>query len=720
MSLMQVYQALHYSYYVLLGGVLITCICARFVGVRRASAAVAASLALGGMIFVARSYVADRIGDARLAVLQAMQERPDDPWPRGSGHVPLGPLGSIETEKGYVEPGGSFSPAAGTFGLSFWIVDGSGRLVVTSDDIPLGQTHARYVSSPAGEMGIAVDTPFYTATWTVKGNSGFDLVLEPRAAADQHVEIAIRGVGPAGGPLKRIEHRGDHIRLGEDWTIGPVVPRLEMTYLGEEGEPGWTQPSRTGAMTVQSLSGWAHARFAVPPEPLTLSLARDTPTAADPFPREHGLKLKGLDPRFTTALMSQITTLQMGLVGRQTRPGDPLSYPLEWLRDGAYVIVALARCGQTALAEQLALAFAEKDYFGGFGAEGDSPGLSLWMLTETSALVHRSEFDRAIWPHVQRKAQIILDLLQATSDVRHEFSGPASPQTYARQRELTLVAGPAQDGLIDGRMDWQRPIFFINAVSYSGLVGAARIADSLEEPAKAAAWRHAAADLQQAWIAAFHSPNWERKVKNDRTAISGLWPSDIAPREPFAELMEQRWLEQEADWKTHSYRPPWTYFVAAEAHQWLRLDRLDRVWTIITRLWDRQPAPGLYTLWEGSGGDGGLSRWKSFRGWVEPPSVTPHYWAAAEMLLLQLAMLAETRGGPDSEELVIGAGVPAEWLSRHLEVSGIGTTRGFVDWTWNGEEVSVAIQGGMLPVKLGPSFPGSTRLKVEVVAAGRP
>lgn len=720
MSLMQMYVALHYSYYILIGGLLLACIVSRKVGFRWTAAGVALLLALGGSALAARGHLADRIGDARLSVLQAMRDRPDDPWPRGTGHVPLGPLGSLETEKGYVEPGGSFSPAAGTFGVSFWIVAEDGRLIATSDDIPLDQTHARYVSSPAGETGISVETPYYAATWTVKGGAGFELVLEPRNTGGQHVEIAIRGVGPAGGALTMIEQRGDRLRLGESWTIGPLASGMRVTALGQEGDPGWTQPSPSKATVAQSPSGWAYARVAVADEPVTLFLTRNSPIAADRLPRQSLPTLEGLDSRFTTALLSQVTTLQLGLVGYQTRPGEPLNYPLEWQRDGAYVVVALARCGQTALAEQLAMELARKDFFGGFGAEADAPGLALWALAETSALARRKEFDLAIWPHVRRKVELIMLMMRATSDVRHDFLGPASPQNAARERQLTLVAGPSREGLIDGRMDWQRPIFFVNAVSYAGLIGAARIASNLGETADAAAWNDAAADLRQAWIAALENPDWAKQARNDRTAISGLWPADIAPVEGFAALMEQRWQEQEVDWSAPSYRPPWTYFIAAEAHQWLRLGRPDRAWTMLDRLWALQPAPGLYTLWEGHGEAGGLSRWKSYRGWAKPPHVTPHYWAAAEVLLTQLAMLAETRGGSDAVELIIGAGLTAELLPNKLAVSRIGTSRGFVDWTWDGTELSVTVHGDPLPVRLGSSFPSSARLKVEFITAGQP
>ena len=101
MSLMQMYVALHYSYYALIGALLLACVFSRKLGFRWTAAGVALLLALGGGAFAARGHLADRIGDARLSVLQAMRDRPDDPWPRGTGHVPLGPLGSLETEKGY-------------------------------------------------------------------------------------------------------------------------------------------------------------------------------------------------------------------------------------------------------------------------------------------------------------------------------------------------------------------------------------------------------------------------------------------------------------------------------------------------------------------------------------------------------------------------------------------------------------------------------------------
>ena len=703
---------------------------------------------IASSVLAARSTVIERIGSGRFAVLHAMRERPHDPWPRGIGHVPLGPFGSSEAQKGYLEPGGSFSPAANTFGISFWIVERSGALIATSDDIPLSQTHAHYISSPTGEPGIVVETPYYRATWTVRSDRGFNLAVASHTSPDRHVEISFRGVGPAAGPLQKVRLQGDVLNLNDSWSIGPVEPDW-MTFIGHEGAAGWTLQAPSKALVITSESGWAHARFAVPPvDTLNLVLVGSSPVESVPIPLQSEPQFRGLDPKFITALKSQITTLQLGLVGRETRPGDPLNYPLQWLRDGAFVVVALARAGQTLLAEQLAVAFTKSDFFGGFGAEADAPGLALWALAETSALINSHEYDKAIWPHVSRKVELILQMLRATSEIRHDYSGAVVPQ-YKMSRDLTLVAGPSREGLIDGRMDWHSPVFFVNAVSYAGLVGAAEIAGQLGAVSEAAAWGRVAADLRQAWLTAFRSSDWSAQVENERTAISGLWPSDIAPKAGFTELLERRasgdagrrvarplwtyftvakarqllerfWQRIWGDSRRPVVRPLWTYFTIAEAHQWLRLGRVDRVWSTLDLLWSQQPAPGLYTLWEGQGEENNFGLWKQLRGWAMPPNVTPHYWAAAEMLLLQLAMLAETQGGPESEELVIGSGVPAEWLSHEIAVSGVGTSHGFIDWTWDGAGVAVTIHGNSLPVRLGPAFPTSARLSVRVITAGQP
>src|SRR5205823_2709107 len=75
----------------------------------------------------------------RLEVIHAMLQRPNDPWPRGKGHVVLAVPGCLEANKGYHEPGGSFSPSFGSFGVSIWVTDSGGKIVATSDSLPFDE-----------------------------------------------------------------------------------------------------------------------------------------------------------------------------------------------------------------------------------------------------------------------------------------------------------------------------------------------------------------------------------------------------------------------------------------------------------------------------------------------------------------------------------------------------------------------------------------------------
>ena len=79
----------------------------------------------------------------REIVQAAMRQRPDDPWPRGLAHVVLAIPGSQQPEKGYHEPGGSFSPAVGSFGVSIWVRDADGKLKTTSDALPIEHVRQR-------------------------------------------------------------------------------------------------------------------------------------------------------------------------------------------------------------------------------------------------------------------------------------------------------------------------------------------------------------------------------------------------------------------------------------------------------------------------------------------------------------------------------------------------------------------------------------------------
>jgi hypothetical protein len=199
-----------------------------------------------------------------------------------------------------------------------------------------------------------------------------------------------------------------------------------------------------------------------------------------------------------------------------------------------------------------------------------------------------------------------------------------------------------------------------------------------------------------------------------RTYISGLWPTWVGASAgtSYLQALEGRWGTLRDNTGAFKEPPQWPYFDIAEAHQWLFFDRQDKVWATLNWFWDHQASPGLFTWCEGtrryaSGG------WAGVRGWVGSPCVTPHYWAAAEMLLLQLDMLTYVDQATVNPALVIGAGIPSAWLHSPMSVRGLPSRVGEVDWTWNGREMNISIRGCHCPVRLGSAFPPNTPVHVQ-------
>lgn len=664
----------------------------------------------------ATMYFSDR-GTPRHQVQAQMYLRPSDPWPRSRGHVVLAKPGTREEDKAYHEPGGSFSPSVGSFGVSIWIVDRQGNLKTTSDTIPLDRIRQQFVDADKQDIpGILTETSDYRALWSAVEPQRWQLTFQPIADRDTKPTIAIRSVGPAGGEIRSLDWDGERLLINDRWSV-KLDRSPTAVYLGEESSPNWMS-ERSATSHWESKTGWGYAR-------IELGDRKDWTLTLEDFVAKPKVELRIAnikpaidldlpDRQFTDSLNAQVAHLMMGLVGTQTRPGEPTNYPLSWQRDGAYQVVALARSGQIEVAKQLSTYFAENDFFGGFGPEADAPGLSIWALEEVAQQLNDSKYDRWLWPHVRRKAEFILKMLTTDRPIYEAAIPPILPSMMEKTHsEVSLVADPAQDGLIVGRMDHHRPLLFVNAVSYRGLLDAASLADRVDRPADARRWRAQAAQLQQAWENAFIPPESD----NDRTYISSLWPTWVATSKKDALLqgLKQRWTQQRDRQGAFLTTPLWTYFDIAEAHQWLFLGQSNPVWTTLQWFWNHQASPGLYTWWEGAGEENTSGRWEQVRGWIDPPHVTPHYWTASEMLLLQLDMLAYLDRSDSEPTLVLGAGIPEQWRDRPMKVKGLSIQGKPVSWYWDGQKMQVEIRGSKINVKLGSVFPSNTPVNIKYI-----
>ncbi len=665
---------------------------------------------------VATDYLSTH-GSERQKVIAAKRLRPSDPWPRGEGHVVLAVPGSAANQKAYHEPGGGFSPGVSTFGISIWLMNSENEVVETSDTIPLADIRQSFLVEGDSTVSVLTTTPYYQAKWSCQGIDSWELQFKGEALSELYPVIVVRSVGPAGGPVESLDWQDGNLLVNSSWNI-EVDPQPRQVFTGGESDEGWPLGTRAGPPWL-SEDGWGFARFEFPADTavalrLTSGISTDDSSASE-FGFLPSLALDLPDQRFVESLEAQLLHLKMGLVDAETRPGDPTSYPLAWLRDGAYVVVAMARSGELALARKLVEDFATQDFFGGFGAEADSPGLAIWALEEVSIRLADRGFDEEIWPHVLRKAELILEMLDATESLHKDFRGPVVPIHADKSwTELTLVAERAQDGLIVGKMDHGFQLFFVNSVSYMGLVKAAAIATRIGRSEEAALWRATAGDIKKSWLRELRThPDRD----NPRTAISGLWPTGISTANPryYRDLLEERRSERRDLDGGFKARPLWTYFDVAEAHQWLRLEEPEWTWSTLDWFWANQTSPGLYSWWEGAGEGNSFPGWRSVRGWTSPQHITPHYWTAAEMALLQMEMLAFEDFQATGSTVIIGAGIPKDWLATRMSVQGLLLGSGRIDWMWDPARQELMIGGESSPmaVRLGRNFPEDAQIVWE-------
>jgi hypothetical protein len=696
----------------------------------RAIALLALAGVIGGGLLVVRARHrrhARRLSppSERSLVRAAMAARPGDPWPRGRGHVLLAIPGTRDADKGYHEPGGSFSPGVGSFGVAIWSVgDADGRLTSSSDSVPLAEVQQRFEPAPDATRppSIVDETPRFHARWTSESPGRYRLDLAPRLGSNEHISLAIRSVGPAGGPIRSLAYDHGVLQIGDRWSIA-LSPAPTSVKLGQEpttrdgpaanGGAGawWSTGAAPGTANSrwEGASGWGFALLSwngpAQPAQVTATISDRYPTPIDPlapYPTSSSVTTVLPETRFAASLDAQVANLLMSLSGRQTRPGDPTNYPLSWLRDGAHIMVALARAGRADVACELVSELGVRDFFGGFGPEADGPGVGIWAMDEVAGAAHDPAVDRWVYPHIHRKAELILDMLDARTEMHHEpIEGPIVP-SWRQDRDLSLVCEAARDGLIVGRMDGHRPLLYVNAMSYLGLRRASAMAGRLGDAPSAHRYASRAEALRAAWLRANHPPDSD----NDRTYISALWPTWIgaSQRDTIRARLGARWDKDRTADGGYRQLQEWTYFDFAEAHQWLALGESARMWTTLRQFWDHQVSPGLFTWSEGHGEENSFGLWENVRGWVDPPHVTPHYWTAAEALLLQLDALAYVDDSEATPVVVVGAGVEAAWVSQPLSASGVGTRLGTIDWSWRDGILDVTIHGATAAVRAGAAF----------------
>jgi len=665
---------------------------------------------------ITNSYFAiaqDNLLTQRQIVLNEISKRPNDQWPRGDGHVILAEPGSPVSQKAYHEPGGSFSPSPGSFGMAVWVLSNDNKLIATSDNIPIENIEQQYFWKEGHKIpSIKTRTPYYNCIWTYNDMGLWQFEINKTEKSDYKIQLVFRSVGPAGGPIQSVVWDKTRLIINRSWIITPEVKPTAI-FINDEAK-GQLMTDLPGKESIISPDGWAFAKLELSKSSISLIINDTKPLFKSPLTYEKTVpqfQINLPDKRFEESLNAQVSNLMMGYVGRQTCPGEPVNYPLAWERDGAYSLMAMARSGNLQTAKELSIYFAENDYFGGFGAEGDAPGSAINALSEVAFLIDDPQYYQWLWPHIQRKLGIIDEMMNAKENVYKNYIGPIAPHLQDDLLRRQLICMKTENELIYGTMDLHFPILYINAISYRGLIQASRIALKLNKPDMSSQYIEKANKIKSAWLKGFG----QEKYDNERNFMISVWPSWITNKS--YNLFVEKIVKQRQDLWSNGIpkeRPLWTYFAVSEAHQWLFLDKPELTWETIHYFWNNQCSPGLYSYWEGNGEENSFKQWEHYRGWLKPKYVTPHYWTASEMTLLQLDMLAYFDESGNEPVLVIGSGIPKNWTDQKMKVENYKTKFGTVSWYYEKNSLKVILQGAKIKYKVRAGVSFNTNLITNV------
>ena len=701
---------------------------------------------------------------ASFETLTKLAEHPEWIAPRSDTRVFLGEPGAPEATKTTVEAGNVFSPGMGTYGVTWWLRFPDTETFFATETAPLQDLSWRYeggylpvVHCDTEVEGVAVRHSLFqdgTAAERSEAVCGrLQLTNTRREEIGVQVFIALRSLGPAGGPVY-------DLAVGPDERSFVVVGRepfgtpldVDLPVLGVSQSPsaigcGVGDPSplaRAGLVpserSVADPDGWCFgvARFDVElvsggewqvhfdcPQQTRFTLASDLASTAGLRPNQYEsrvqdhlarwrkwlgcIDLEVPDEEFRNAFYAGLQHMLTAMVGDQVRIA-PLVYPLAWLRDGVYVMRCLDLAGLHDVARGATEYCARNDFFGGWGAEGDSLGQGIFALVEHYRITRDKAWLEGVYAAIRRKCEWLFRMRRAEEPIQVFLGRPVMPfVNVARNTGVICVA--AQDGLIMGTTDFGVRLGWVNHWALCGLRGAAYAARELGLVADAVSFEAEAAELKAA-LRAFNDRN--PGFASERYLKCLLFPTRAWEEDPH--LIESGfnafWEERRGPGDDFIPEPAWLYREFGTAHNALLLGQRERAWQVIEYRLCHQDVPGLYGYREGrkEGTVGavqlGVSLFPGLRGYQKDTGITPHGWVGSEMWLLQRGMLVEEWQGA----LLLFGGVPSEWLKPGARVA----FRNFP--TWYGKvsaDLLVDAQGRSATVTLSGAVAG-TPVKIRL------
>jgi hypothetical protein len=449
--------------------------------------------------------------------IEALATHPDWVAPRSDKRVFLGQPGAPEATKTTVEPGNAFSPGMLTFGVTWWLRFPDRGEFFATEEAPLDSLRWRFedgflpvVVCEATVDGLAVRHSLFQDGDASARSEAICGEIELTAAAPTRVElfVSLRSLGPTGGLVSELaagddgaslllpsrglvvlaaDRRADAAGCGVGdpsplARVGEVPPTLQVAdpdgwcygvlrydvslAAGEAWRLRFDCPQQTYGNLEDELPGSAIAA----PEAFEVRRDAHLVTWRDRLER---VALDVPDRAFRDAFFAGLQHMLVATVGDQPRIA-PLAYPLPWLRDSVFIVRCLDLAGLHDDARRLTEYCARNDFFGGFGAEGDSPGQGIWAIVQHFRLTG----DRAWLARCTRRSAArrsgCSGCAGPTARSRSSSTRRRSPYTHA-ERTSGVICVAAADGVIRGSMDHgiEYSIGWINQWAVLGLREAA-------------------------------------------------------------------------------------------------------------------------------------------------------------------------------------------------------------------------------------------------------
>src|SRR5664279_697593 len=174
------------------------------------------------------------------AMRRMREQHPDWIWNRSDAHVLLGVPGSHEGFKTPVEPGNSFSPGVGTYGVSTWVhVD---EQLYTPEEKPLSDLKWSYLDGHAPVLvsqwqagSVEVKSRLFTdgdaALTDIKDYLAVELHNPTSAPLSLTFYLVIRSFGAAGGAIHSLAWQNNALAVNDAPVLYASQPNARFGAL---------------------------------------------------------------------------------------------------------------------------------------------------------------------------------------------------------------------------------------------------------------------------------------------------------------------------------------------------------------------------------------------------------------------------------------------------------------------------------------------------------